>query len=109
MRDMRVLIEGQVAAIGIGSLALGEWVNYGPYRTTVTDGVLNLGLLRETKGSPKIASFSVYQAQPAVAAADASLAVANGNGIIRLSWPAGVQWTESKPAPHSMKTRTGNR
>jgi hypothetical protein len=89
-RDIRVLIEGQVAAIGIGNLSLGEWVNYGPYRTTVTDGVLNIGLLRETKGSPKIASFSVHQAQPAVAVADATLAVTNGNGIIRLSWPAGV-------------------
>ena len=90
VRDMRVLLEGEIAATGIGSLALGEWVNYGPYRTTVTDGVLNLGLLRETKGSPKIASFSVYQAQPAVAAADASLAVTNGTGVVCLSWPSGI-------------------
>jgi hypothetical protein len=47
-RDVTVMIEGNLAARGIGDIALGEWVNYGPYRTTVTDGMLDLALQRET-------------------------------------------------------------
>ncbi|MCB1134423.1 MAG: hypothetical protein KDN05_25130, partial [Verrucomicrobiae bacterium] len=61
-RDVTVFLEGENVAEGIGDLALGEWVNYGPYRTEVTDGVLDLAFERTTKGVPKVASFSVYQA-----------------------------------------------
>ena len=89
-RDVRVLLEDQSVAQGIGNLALGEWVNYGPYRTSVTDGILNLGLSRETKGSPKIANFSVYQAAAPATLAEAQLTIVMAPGMAVLSWPANV-------------------
>lgn len=90
VRDTRVLLEGETAARGIGDLALGEWVNYGPYRTTVSDGTLNVALLRETKGSPKIANLAAYQAEAAVPPAEAELGIAAASGVTILSWPSSV-------------------
>lgn len=89
-RDVTVMIEGALAARGIGDIALGEWVNYGPYRTTVTDGVLNLALQRETKGNPKIANFSVYQAAGPVPLGNAALGIRSAAGAVLVSWPANV-------------------
>lgn len=89
-RDMRVLIEGEIVAREIGDMALGEWVNYGPYRSTVTDGTLSLGFLRDTKGSPKIANFSVYQAQSTTPLEEARLDIRSDARMAVLSFPSSV-------------------
>lgn len=89
-RDVRVSLESSVVALGIGNLASHEWVNYGPYRTTVSDGVLNIGLQSETKGNPMIANFSVYHAPPPVVVADATLGLGIAPGVALLSWPASI-------------------
>ncbi|MCB1132688.1 MAG: hypothetical protein KDN05_16305, partial [Verrucomicrobiae bacterium] len=90
-RDVTVYLEGENVAEGIGDLALGEWVNYGPYRTEVTDGVLDLAFERTSKGVPKVASFSVYQATEPVDPAEAELNVrADGNTAV-LEFPKSVE------------------
>lgn len=89
-RDVRVSMEGIVVARGIGDMALGEWLNYGPYRATVSDGILNLGFVGETKGSPKIANFSIYQAEAPLPAADAYLEIGVARGVVVLSWPSNI-------------------
>lgn len=86
-RDMRVIIEGAVVARGIGDQALGEWVNYGPYRTSIDDGLLDLSLERESKGTPKIANFSVYQVEPSAPPDSGSLRMECHPEFLRLSWP----------------------
>ncbi len=86
-RDVRVIIEDEVVARGIGDQALGEWVNYGPYRTSVADGTLDLRLERESKGTPKIANFSVYRVEPVVAPDSGSLRMERHPGLLRLTWP----------------------
>lgn len=63
-RDMVVKLEGETVATGIGDLAKGEWHKYGPYRTQVAGGKLDIALEKDTKGAPKIAAFTVYQADP---------------------------------------------
>ena len=86
-RDMRVIIEGAVVARGIGDQALGEWINYGPYRTSVDDGLLDLSLERESKGTPKIANFSVYQVEPSSPPESGSLQMERHPEFLRLTWP----------------------
>lgn len=89
-RDVTLFIEGTRAAVAIGDLALGEWVNYGPYRTEVKDGVLNLGFQRTTKGNPKVSSFSVYQADAPVDPAAAALELGTDGDTLVLDFPATV-------------------
>ena len=97
-RDMRVRIEGATVAKGIGYLALGEWVNYGPYRTQVADGILNISIGRETLISqnpaspepPKIAGFSIYETTPDPDLESAVLEIGQAPGLALLSWPRGV-------------------
>jgi hypothetical protein len=89
-RDMRVTLESQVVARGIGDIAKGEWHKYGPYRTQVTDGVLNIGLQQESKGVPKIAAFSIYDAAPPPASSDAWFNIEYTDGVVVLSYPRGL-------------------
>lgn len=86
-RDVNVSIEGVPVAQGIGDLALGEWVNYGPYRTSVVDGMLDLAFVRESKGSPKISNFSIYQAELLSPVVEAFLSIGTSPGVAVLSWP----------------------
>jgi Bacterial Ig domain len=86
-RDVNVSIEGVPVAQGIGDLALGEWVNYGPYRTKVADGMLDLAFIRESKGSPKISNFSIYQAEWFSPIEEAFLSIGTSQGVAVLSWP----------------------
>lgn len=90
VRNVNVSIEGNILTTGIGGMDLGECVNFGPYRITVSDGMLNLGFVRSTKGIPKVANFSLYEAQAPVALADAWLNIHSASGVALLSWPAGV-------------------
>ncbi|MEO5712561.1 MAG: Ig-like domain-containing protein, partial [Luteolibacter sp.] len=89
-RSMRLLVEGQLLARGIGDQAKGEWHKYGPYRTKVVDGTLNLGLQQDTKGVPKVAAFSVYQAAAPPASSDIRLGIEQAGGLSVLSYPAGL-------------------
>lgn len=99
-RDMSFFMENQLVASGIGSLALDEWHKYGPYRAAVTDGALNLGLLRDTKGTPKIAAFSIYQATAPPSFADIGLNLFVTNGVAVLSHPSGLQNITVEAADH---------
>ena len=87
-RDVRVTLEGQVVARGIGDQALGEWIHYGPYRTTVTDGRIDLGLARDAKGTPKIANLSIHRVEPAVEPQGGTLHFERHPELLRLSWSA---------------------
>jgi|GEM_PF-407305 len=89
-RSIRLLVEGQLLARGIGDQAKGEWHKYGPYRTKVADGTLNLGLQQDTKGAPKIAAFSIYQAAAPPASSDIRLGIEQSGGLSVLSYPAGL-------------------
>ncbi|MEO6477773.1 MAG: Ig-like domain-containing protein [Luteolibacter sp.] len=89
-RDMRVSIENLTAARGIGDQAKGEWLKYGPYRTKVEDGTLNIGLQQESKGVPKISGFAVYQASGPPAAADVRMTLAKTGDVVCLTYPAGL-------------------
>jgi Bacterial Ig domain/Cellulase (glycosyl hydrolase family 5) len=89
-RDMRVSLEGRNVANGIGDLAKGYWQKYGPYRTAVTDGVLDIALQRHTKGVPKIAGFSIYQAEAPIPFSEASLTITSAPGLALLTYPAGT-------------------
>lgn len=89
-RDMSVSLEGQIVASGIGDMAKGEWNKYGPYRVQVTDGVLNVDLRQLSKGNPKIAGFSVYQAEPSPVLAGVQLLIEHSGDAIVLSYPSGL-------------------
>lgn len=58
-RSFNVTLEGQQVASGVGNLAKGAWVKYGPYNVTVSDGTLNLGLVDVT-GDPQIQGMAIY-------------------------------------------------
>ncbi|MFN3649693.1 MAG: carboxypeptidase regulatory-like domain-containing protein [Armatimonadota bacterium] len=45
-RSLSVRAEGATVASGIGTLPLGSWRKYGPYRVTVQDGALDLEVAR---------------------------------------------------------------
>lgn len=89
-RDMRLILEGEIAAEGIGFLARGDWRKYGPYRTQVTDGTLNVGVQQETLGVPKIAALSVYQADSPPVFSSGSLTIDRSEGLLHLSYPSGL-------------------
>ncbi|MFN3650787.1 MAG: Ig-like domain-containing protein [Armatimonadota bacterium] len=65
-RDLDVKLEGAVAAESIGQLNFGTWQKYGPYRVSVTDGTLNLDVLRRSKGDPLLCGMSIFSAAPQV-------------------------------------------
>ena len=72
-------------AVGPGG-DLYEQAN-GVLRVTVTDGTLNLGFAADTKGIPKIANLSVYEAPAPATLADAALKIETTSGLALLSWP----------------------
>ncbi|QHW33743.1 hypothetical protein GZH47_25045 [Paenibacillus rhizovicinus] len=59
-RNEDVKLEGTTVATGIGDLALGSWAKYGPYSVTVSDGTLNIDILRSTKGDPQMTGVAIY-------------------------------------------------
>lgn len=59
-RSFNVKLEGaQVTSSSIGSLALGSWAKYGPYNVAMTDGTLNLELVKVT-GDPHVMGMEIY-------------------------------------------------
>lgn len=87
-RDMVVSLEGETVATGIGDLAKGEWLKYGPYRTHVVDGKLDMSLEKDTKGAPKIAGFTIYQADPPPS--EGWLSIERSGDVVVLTYPAGL-------------------
>jgi lysophospholipase L1-like esterase len=59
-RDVDARLEGVTAATGLGDLPKGDWRKYGPYPVNVTDGVLDLDILRHTKGDPSLYGFAIF-------------------------------------------------
>jgi len=60
-RDNDVRLEGVQVATAIGDLPLGRWAKYGPYETTVADGVLDIDILRHSKGDPCMAGLAIHR------------------------------------------------
>lgn len=60
-RNADVKIQGVVAATAIGDLPLGAWEKYGPYAARVTNGVLRIEVLGNSKGDPLLAGFSLFK------------------------------------------------
>ncbi len=58
-RKYDVVMEGVTKAVGVGEMALGTWTKYGPYTVTITDGLLNIDLVR-IKGDPLLCGLSIY-------------------------------------------------
>lgn len=59
-RNIDLRLEGVTAVSGIADLPLGAWKKYGPYTTTVSDGTLNIDVLRGTKGDPGLTGIAIY-------------------------------------------------
>jgi hypothetical protein len=69
VRNMNVRLEGIQVATGIGEQPLGSWQKFGPYTATVTDGVLNLDIVKGTKGDPLLCGV-VIESPPVAAGAE---------------------------------------
>jgi hypothetical protein len=93
-RKMVVSIEGQQVASGICHQDIGEWIPYGPYRTEVSDGFLNIGLQRldgSTPGwTPKIAGYAIHEAASVTSSSGAALGVSHQGGVAVLGFPPSV-------------------
>lgn len=60
-RSFDLRLEGANAASGIGTMPLGTWAKYGPYRTSVGDGALSVDLIRNF-GDPHVMGMEIYAA-----------------------------------------------
>jgi glucuronoarabinoxylan endo-1,4-beta-xylanase len=58
-RRIDVQLEGVTVATGLADLPLGHWRKYGPFRTVVNDGTLNLDIRQGTKGNPTLAGVLI--------------------------------------------------
>ena len=61
-RSFNVKLEGTQVASAIGSLPINTWQRYGPYSVTVSDGSLNVNLVRVT-GDPAIQGLEIWSAE----------------------------------------------
>jgi hypothetical protein len=59
-RSMNVRLQGIVVASNIGSQAKGHWTKFGPYNATVTDGVMTLTVVRNSKGDPQMSGMAIF-------------------------------------------------
>ena len=62
-RSFNVKLEGTQVASAIGSLPNNTWQRYGPYSVTVSDGSLNVNLVRVT-GDSVIQGLEIWSAAP---------------------------------------------
>jgi hypothetical protein len=58
-RSFKLNLEGVTKASSIGTMAINTWQKYGPYSVTVTDGVMNIDLVRIT-GDTQICGLSIF-------------------------------------------------
>jgi hypothetical protein len=88
-RRFDVKIEGAAVASGIGDLALGAWRKYGPYRTTVGDGRLDVELVK-VAGDPHVMGLAIVSA---------GAPPGGGSGSILRQWWSGVGGTSVAQIP----------
>jgi len=62
VRKMDVKLEGTQVATNIGQLPKNDWVKYGPYTVSVSDGTLNMELVN-VQDNPHIQGMAIYQQQ----------------------------------------------
>ncbi|MDR1060411.1 MAG: glycoside hydrolase family 9 protein [Clostridiales bacterium] len=60
-RAFGVSIEGQLADSGIASQEVGSWTRYGPYRASIADRELNVGLV-DDRGDTLLMGMEIYSA-----------------------------------------------
>ena len=89
-RSFNLQLEGATVATGIGSLAKSAWAKYGPYRTLVSDGQLNMGVVKVT-GDPHLMGVAIFSVtldteKPSVPAN--AVATAQSPTTIALTWDA---------------------
>lgn len=58
VRSFDVRLEGSTVASGIGTMPLGSWRKYGPYRVSVIDGALDVELVR-LFGDPHVMGMAI--------------------------------------------------
>lgn len=58
-RAFDIRLEGNTVATQIGTMNLSSWVKYGPYSANVTDGALNVDLMRRF-GDPHLMGMAIY-------------------------------------------------
>jgi len=59
-RDIDVKLEGATVDTAIADQAYQHWHKYGPYPVTVSDGTLDMDLLRHSKGDPEVSGLAIY-------------------------------------------------
>lgn len=91
-RRFDVRVEGTTAASGIGNLALGSWVKYGPYRTTVGDGRLDLDLVA-VAGDPHLMGFAVFSVGGTPPSGTWSNGSVGSPGVAGSATQSGNTWT----------------
>ena len=58
-RSSSLQLEGTTVASSIGTMDYGTWQKYGPYNVTVSDGVLNIDMIRNS-GDPLIGGMAIF-------------------------------------------------
>jgi hypothetical protein len=61
-RSFDLRLEGVKAASAIGDLPLGQWRKLGPFTATVSDGALDIDVIRGSKGQPSVSGLAIYSA-----------------------------------------------
>jgi hypothetical protein len=61
-RSFNLKLQGITATTNLGDLLLGQWKKYGPYSTTVSNGILQIDVVRNTKGDPQLMGLAIYRA-----------------------------------------------
>lgn len=58
-RSFKIRLEGTDVASAAGNLPLSSWAKYGPYNVQITDGVLNVDLVR-VNGDPHLMGMAIF-------------------------------------------------
>lgn len=64
VRSFDIRLEGGVVASNLGTMPLGEWRKYGPYRVAVSGGALNVDFLSRT-GDAHVKGMAIFTADQA--------------------------------------------
>src|SRR5205823_1120082 len=63
-RSFDIRLQGVTAASGLGDQARGQWKKYGPYLANVTNGVLQIDVVRGAKGDPQLMGLAIFTGTP---------------------------------------------
>jgi hypothetical protein len=59
-RKMSIQIGGVTVATNVGYLPVGGWQKYGPFQTTVKNGLVTIKVLQSGSGDSSISGFAIY-------------------------------------------------